>query len=575
MVKQIIRNGVKNGKSLLFRKQKTILSGAFVIGFMLFISALLGLVKKRLYASIITPGLELDVFFAAFRLPDFVFQLLITGSLNAAFIPIFSLYISKEDKQKTWGFVSLILNLVLIIFITLSMVMFIFAGFFGRLVGPGFNPEQLELLVRLMRILLIAPILLGLSSFTAGVLQSFKRFLLPYFSPVVYNLGAILGIVFLYPAFGMEGAAWGVVIGAIAHFLIQLPALRHLGFKYSLTLKVKDVYLKQMLKLSLPRTIGAGIEQIKTLIFTNLASFLPVGSLSFFDLGQSITNLPISILGISIAQASLPQFASLHAKGDWPTLRKTFASSFNQILFLILPISVILVVLKIPVVRLIYGAGKFSWEDTVLTAWVVALFSISIFAQALNALMVRLFYALHETKLPVLMGLLGMCASLIVAIGSLNNYIPSLKIGGRILIPTNQIHGLVLGISMGSLVEFVFLFGFLTRKKLIETRFFINTPLKIIFSCLVLGLVIYVPVQILDEVFIDTTRVINLVILVWLVVSFGLTTYLVLAWILGIEQLRIVFKVLLKLKNFRKNLKNLVKSPQIVSTTMLEDGTEK
>lgn len=563
MVKKILRQSVQNGSNLLFQKQKTILSGAFVIGVMLLASAILGLIRKRLYASIITPGPELDVFFAAFRLPDLIFQFLIAGTLNAAFIPIFSSYIAKHDRQKTWEFVSSILNIAGITFSIIAIVFFIFARPFSAIIGPGFTPEQTELLVRLMRILLVAPILLGISSFVAGTLQSFKRFFLPFFSPVIYNLGTIFGIIFLYPLFGIEGAAWGVVIGAVGHFIIQLPALFHIGFRYRPVIRFDDVYFVKMLKLSLPRTFGSGIEQIKSVVLINLASFLRPGSISFFDLGQSIANVPLSILGYSLAQASFPQFASLYAKNDIPNLKKTFSSSFNQILFFIMPVSVFLVVLKIPVVRLIYGAGDFTWDDTVLTSWVVALFGIGIFAQALNGLMFRLLYAMHETKMPVVLALVSMAVSLVTAFVMLFGF------GWK------DVRGLALAVTVGALIEFIILIVALVRRGLIDPRSFLITPIKILLCSLLMVIIVYVPVQVLDEVFIDTKRVVNLVILVWLVSSLGITTYLFTSWILGVQELKVVFRILLKVKDFRENVEKFTRSSHMVTSDVLDESTEK
>lgn len=556
MVKQILQRGVKTGGGLLFSKQRTILSGALVIGIMLFASALLGLVKKRLYAGIITPGPELDAFFAAFRLPDLVFQLLIGGSLNAAFIPVFTGYISQESKKSAWEFVSATLNAVLVGFGLLGIVAFFFADKLALLVGSGFSPEQMELLIRLMKILLISPVLLGVSSFVAGTLQAFQRFFMPFLAPLLYNLGAIFGIVVLYPIMGLEGAAWGVVIGSLCHFLVQLPALWHLGFKYSLKLNFRDKQLIRIAKLSIPRTLGIGVEQIKTLVLINIASHLPGGAISFFDLGQSIINLPISILGVSIAQASLPQFSALYAQKDVKNLKKTFLSSFNQIIFFILPVSVILIVLKIPVVRLIYGAGKFSWDDTVLTAWVVALLSVGVFAQALNNLVVRFFYALHETRKPVLVGSIGMFISLIVAIG---------LIWWR---PSLGVKALALSVSAGAVIELVLLMGLLVKRGIGNFREFIVTPIKMVVSAFIMALVVYVPVRVLDQVFIDTTRVVNLVILVWLVTSFGLTSYLLSTWLLGVPELKVVLRILMKARSFQRSVQKVFKSPGLVSATI-------
>lgn len=563
MVKKAVQSTVRNGTNFLFKQQKTILSGAAVIGVMLLGSAILGLVKKRLYASIITPSPELDAFFAAFRLPDLVFQLLVAGSLNAAFIPLFSEQIAKRSKKLAWEFASAVLNLAVLTFTALGLVIFFFARPLSALVASGFDANQTDLLVSLMRILALSPIFLGVSSFISGTIQSFRRFLIPFLSPIIYNLGAILGVLFLYPLWGLEGAAWGVVAGSVGHLLIQLPLLRHLEFNYTATLNIKDKLLRKMALLSIPRSIGLAAEQIKTLILVNLASLLPAGSISFFDLAQSIHNVPIGIFGVSIAQASLPALSELTAQKDLKKFQQTLLGGVNQILFLILPVSVVLIVLKIPVVRLVYGAGpQFTWTDTVVTSWVLAFFAMGMFAQAVNALLVRSFYALHETKIPVALGVVAMAVSLISAVGLV------------LLLPEQKVKGLALGVSIGAVLE-MFLLAFLLHRRLeFNLAKLAKTPMKIFFSAAVMAISVYVPVQILDEVFIDTTRVVNLLILVWLVLSFGGVVYLLLNWFLGVEEIRIVFRLLWRLRNFKDESASPTQVPTPPPTDYLDESIE-
>ncbi len=562
MVKRVIRNGLKNSAGLLFKQQKSILSGAAVIGVMLFTSAILGLIKKRLYASVITPGPELDAFFAAFHLPDFIFQLLVAGSLNAAFIPLFSEQISRKGKDEAWRFASTVLNLSLFVFISLATLLFLFARQLSLLVASGFSPEQTELLIRLIRILALSPIFLGVSSFISGTIQSFRRFLVPFLSPVIYNLGAILGILVLYPVFGLEGAAWGVVIGSLGHLLIQIPLLRHLEFNYSLAFSIRDKLIQKMARLSLPRSIGLAAEQIKTLILVNLASLLPVGAISFLDLAQSIYNVPIGIFGVSIAQASLPELARLAAKQEKKQFQETLLGALNQVLFFILPVSVVLIVLKIPVVRLIYGAGKFDWQDTVSTAWVLALLSLGMFAQAMNSLLVRAYYALQETRTPVLVGLIAMLVSLFSAVVLV------------LLLPTQKVKGIAFAISLGSVLENVALFFFLHKRLKFNLVKLAKTPSKIFFSAVVMALTIYLPVKILDQVFIDTTRVVNLVILVWLVFSFGWTVYFLLNWFLGVPEIRVVFRLLLRLRDLKNEFASLTQVPRLPPASFPDETIE-
>ena len=559
MVKEIITRSLKNSSNLLFKQQSSILSGAVVISLMLLASAVLGLVKKRLYASIITPGPELDVFFAAFKLPDITFQLLVGGALNAAFIPVFSDLIAHKDNKESWSFVSNILNTVTVFSTILGVIFFIFAPKLTFLVGVGFTPEENIILVNIIRILILAPIILGISSFIAGTLQSFKRFFLPFLSPVIYNLGAIFGVVVLYPFWGIYGAAIGVLIGAVGHFVIQIPALLHLGFRYKFNLDLTDVSLRKVVKLSIPRAIGSGVEQIKQLMYINLGSVLPRGSISFFDLGQSIAMLPVSIIGVSFSQASLPEMASLYARKDYTKLASTFLSTFNQILFFTVPVCVALIVLKIPVVRLVYGAGNFSWDDTVLTAWVMAAFAIGVVFQAVNNLLIRLFFAMHETKLPVYIGIISIVVGLLSALAIVIYY------------PGLGIKGLATTISVASIIEFVLLIGFIVRKKIITLGELITTPLRIGIASVITAFSIYIPVKYLDTVFLDTTRVVNLVILVWLVLCFGAVTYLVSTWVLGVKELKVILKILIRVDEFRKNLENSFRTLPTMGVTSVDD----
>ncbi len=545
----MVKNFIKNGKNIFLNEQKTILSGAAVISLMLLVSAVLGLIKMRLYAGVLGVGAEFDTFVAAFKIPDFVFQLVVVGSLNAAFIPIFSEFIGKKEASAAWRFASNILNLSFLIFSILSSLFFVFAPFLSTLVAAGFPPAQSAQLVTLMRIMLISPILLGFSSFISGCLQSFKRFLVPFLSPIFYNLGAIFGVLFLYKPLGLPGLAWGVVLGAFFHLLIQIPLLRYLGFQYSLTFSFKDELVAKMAKLALPRTIGLAAEQIKSVVLTNFASLLPAGNISLLRFGESIQTVPLSVIGVAIAQAALPSLA--REAHDKKLFRQTLSTSFLQMLYLVLPISVILIVLKIPVVRLILGIGKFDWAATVNTSWVLALFALSLFAQSANALFVRAFYALQDTKTPVAISVFSVIVSLMIALA---------------LLPFLQIRALPLGVSIGAFLEFILLFCFLDKKISFDKKEIITAAVKICFAAAALAICVYVPVKVLDQVFIDTTRVVNLIILVWLVLSFGGTVYLFLTWFLGCKEIRLFVILLLKLKNWREAVltaRKITPTPQL------------
>lgn len=541
----MVKDLLGRSKDFLFQEQKTILSAAFIISGMSLTASLLGLIKMRLYAGILGAGLQFDTFVAAFKLPDFIFQLIVVGSLNAAFIPLFSEIITKNDARSAWRFASNILNISLLLFSFVSLIIFIFAGQLTTIVAAGFDPSQTKELIDLIRIMLLSPILLGVSSFISGSLQSFKRFLIPFLAPIVYNFGAIFGVLFLYQPLGLKGLAWGVVLGSFLHLLIQIPLLLHLGFHYQPSVSFKDDLSRKMFFLSVPRTLGLAAEQIKAVILVNLASLLPSGAISVMRFGESIATVPVSLFGAAIAQASLPTL-SHEAMTDLEKLKETFLSSFHEILYLSVPSSIILIVLKIPVVRLILGVGRFDWNATVATAWVLAILAMSLFAQSLVHLIVRTFYALQDTKTPLFISIASVIVSLAFSV-----YFSSLY----------QVRGLVLGVTIGSILEFMALFFFLDKRLSFDKWKIIGPSFRIFLSSFVMALTIYIPVKILDQVFLDTNRTVNLIILVWLVLTLGISTYLLLTWLMGCREIKIFFKILLRLKNLRENITSLSRLP--------------
>lgn len=545
----------KNGKKLIYQEHTTILSGALVIGFLMLLSKVLGLVKVRLYAGVLGASATYDIFVAADRIPDLMYQLIIVGSLNAAFIPLFTEYITNKGSSKAWTFASSVMNWTVIAFSVVGAVMWLFAEQLSYFVAAGFTASQRVELVSLMRILLLAPVILGISSYVAGTLQSFRRFFIPFLSPLLYNLGAIFGLIVLYPFMGVEGLAWGVIVGAFLHLLIQVPLLLHLGFSYHPTLELGEE-LKRLIYLSLPRTVGVGVEQIKGVVITNFASLLTAGSISILRFAESIYLVPLHIVGVAIAQASLPTMSEQAARKNHGHLKETFIASWHQILFLVVPMTVILIVLKIPVVRLVLGTGVFDWEATVLTAWVMALLSLGLVANASNTLILRAFFALCETKLPVLISVLGGVVGVLLAATFMGPW---------------GVSGLAFGITIGTVLEFVLLLWLLDVRLHFDKRLLFMPAINIAISGIFMAVMVYVPVRYLDQVFLDTTRVVNLLILVWLVLTTGGVTYLVSTWMLGVDQITMFFKILWKLRDIREAVSTAKKVHDTQQPSLLED----
>jgi putative peptidoglycan lipid II flippase len=538
-----MKNFLKNSTNLLFYKQTSILSAAFIIMVAVFASGILGVVKNRLLAGAFFGGNEwqLDVYFAAFRLPDMIFQLLVTGSLSAAFIPVFSGLLENRGK-KAYEVASSVINIGLLIFVVFSGLIFVFAHPFSRMIAQGFSTDMITLMVKLTRIMLVAQLFFIVSNFLTGIIQSHQRFLIPAFAPVAYNLGIILGVVILSPVMGIYGPTIGVVIGAFLHFIIQLPLAVKLGFKHSLLFDIKDKFVREVGKLMLPRTIALAVSQIDLTNDVFLASTMVAGSLSIFYFAQNLMLLPVRLFGATIGQASLPALSKEYAKKDMDNFKNIFLSSFTQILYLTFLASAILIILRVPVVRIALGAKNFTWKATILTGKVLAFFAISIFAQALIHLLARAFYALHDTKTPLFISVFTIILNVIL----------SLFFTFGIGLP---VFGLALATSMANILNACLLLFYLSRKVGGFPRENFAWPVgKILVAALTTAFALYIPMKFLDRYILDTTRTVNLVLLTMVATASGAGVYFLMSWLLRIKQLQLIISLFYRIKQWRRAL---------------------
>lgn len=538
MVTQILKNGV----GFFTKKQNTILSAAFVISGMMLLSRVLGLIRARLLAGTFGAGPELDIYFASFRLPDLLFQLLVMGALSSSFIPVFTSYLEKKEKEEAWRVANYVINASTIIFAILTFFIFVFTEPLARIIAPDYQTWQISEMVKLMRVMMVGQFFLIISNFVTGILQSFKRFLIPAIAPVLYNVGIIAGLYLWADKYGILAPAIGVVIGCFLHLAIQLPLLSKMGWKkFSFRIDLKNTGLREVGRLMLPRTLGLAVNQIDPTVDLVLASAI-TGGTSVFNLALNIQSVPVGLFGFAIGTAALPTLSREYGtKENYDKFKQIFLDSFHQILFLTVPASVFLIILRVPIVRLFLGTGKFDWNDTLMTALALGMFSISIAAQSLVHLLARAFYALHETKIPVFSSLVSVVVNVIAAILLVKT---PLSIGGLALAASlaNIVNAGILLVALSIRLE-----GF-DRKKLV-------TPvMKLGFVSVMMGIAIYLPVKILDQVFLDTSYTANLLILVILVSSFGMMVFLGLSYILDIKELRILIHFLKKLRELPKRL---------------------
>ena len=423
----------------LFNNQsKTITSAAIILGAASLVSRLLGILRDRILAGEFGAGVELDMYYAAFRIPDLVFNLLILGALSAGFIPVFTGYLSK--KEKAWELVNVVLNVMLVSMVLISGLLIVLAPWLTRLIAPGFSPEQLKITTVLTQIMFLSPILLGISGLFGSVLQSFKRFFVYSIAPILYNVGIIIGVLFFVPILGIYGLAWGVVFGASMHMIIQLLATLSLGYCYRWSFNLSHRGLKKILMMMVPRTLGLAITQINFLIVTIIGSTLAAGSITIFNLASNIQSFPLGIFGISFAIAAFPTLSELNKKRK--KFIETLSLTIRQILFFIIPASALLIILRAQIVRVILGSGRFDWEDTVLTLETLSLFAFSLFAQAIILVLIRAFYARRDSKTPFYTGLISAFANIILAV---------------MLVESLGVAGLALAFSLASILNLVLL----------------------------------------------------------------------------------------------------------------------
>lgn len=533
---------LKKSLALLTLQQTNILSAAFIIMGTVIFSQLLGLVRQRLLVGIFGASNTLGVYLAAGRLPDFVFQIIIAGALSSAFIPVFSDYLVKNKEEEGYTFASTLLALGLLLFFVVSLILFLFAPFFARLVAPGFSPTEIHLMGQLMQVMLIGELLFIIGSFLSAVLQSYNHFFIPGIAAALYNLGIILGLVLLSPFVGIFAPAYGVIIGALFFVVLQIPLTRHVGFRFHVSGLLHNKGIAEVFHLMWPRTISLAIFQVGTLITVTLVSFLPDAGRNYviLDYAQTLAFAPVGLFGQTIAQAAFPVLS--RQKDTISAFKITFLTSFFQMLYLILPVSVLLIVLRIPVVRLIYGASLFDWPATVLTGRTLALFAISLFAQALIYLVSRGFYALHDTKIPLIVG--AVTTAIMLGLGAVSVLIWHLGVGS-----------IAIAYSIGSVLQFVILFIWLDRKiHGFDKHELIRTTAKLTFASICTAFALYIPIKLLDQLVFDTTKTINLLILTGISSIIGLGIYVLITWFLDVKEAKTYVLMLKKLGNWQEIL---------------------
>ncbi len=580
-------------------KQKNSISFVMLL---LLITKILGFLKLRTIAQLFGVSHELDIFWAAFTIPDMLFMLLVAGSINAAIIPTLSEIFRKEGKDSLDKFFNHLMVIVSSLLIFIALILFIFTPQlatlltesevlqdflkFGQRVGSG----DFDLFVSLTRIMMLSPVLLGISGLVTGYLQVRKQFFVTSLAPLFYNLAMILGSVVLVVGFnmGVEGVAISAVLGSLVHLLVQIPKFKEyfdspIEFGISPLIEgLKHNKTMQAVRLALPRTIAVLGEQINTIVNTLISFSLAAGALSAYKFAVSLHLFPINIIGSAIAQVALPSLEE--SCEDEDKYCKVLNSSIQKALFLVLPIVSILIILRLPIVRLAYGVGAFDWRATILTAWCLLLLSFSVIGQSIDQILLRAFYALKETWLPLIAVTVGIIVNIGFAIfltNFLSHYYDWRPILEQMFMQIKDSNGAGLGPVLGSfikdsvrwattrgtsdlavgglslslsisyLVEMVVLSLLLNLKvKVITWKKTIIPSLMKLMNAFLMSLGMYFVFKLFDFQ-LDTTRTISIVILTVVTTAYGFLSYFVGCKVFGIQEVNLLDEII---EDIKKNL---------------------
>jgi putative peptidoglycan lipid II flippase len=397
---------VKRVFKFMYSEIRGLHQAAYILALFAFGSQLLALVRDRLLAHTFGAGNELDIYYTAFKLPDLMFALFASVLSVYVLLPFVTRAREVGGAPSGANILGQMFTIFLVVYTLVATLLFIFAPYVVKVVFPGLVGDS-ETVVTLLRILLLQPLLLGISSLFGVVTQLSQRFVLYAISPLIYNLGIIFGIAVLYPHLGLVGLVVGVVLGALGHMLVQLPLILKSELSFGLVKQFDFVLLRSILFVAIPRAITLSVQQVVLLVLVGMATLMTAGSVSIFQFAYNLQSVPLAIIGMSYSVAAFPVLANLFAQNKQDIFNIHVYTALRHIIFWSFPIIALIIVLRAQIVRVVLGSGEFDWNDTRLTAAMLALFTIALTAQSFMLLLVRAFYAGGNTRLPLIIALIG------------------------------------------------------------------------------------------------------------------------------------------------------------------------
>jgi len=488
--------------SIFNREWNGLHSTAYLLGGFALFSQILALFRDRLLAHIFGAGAQLDVYYAAFRIPDLLYVSIASLVSITILIPFLAERLRPEDGEEARRFVRGIFTFFSLLIGACSIVAFFLVPALSHVLVPGFSDADRSLFIFITRLFLLSPILLGISSILGSVVQIYRKFFVYALAPVVYNVGIILGILFFSESMGVIGVAWGVVIGACFHLLIQLPIFFKEGFSLRFE-RLSYAEIRQVVFLALPRTLTLSAANISLIALVAAGSLLASGSIAVFSFAFNLQSVPLSIIGVSYSIAAFPTLARLFAGGATREFAAHVALAARHILLWSIPIIVLVVVLRAQIVRTVLGSGLFDWSDTRLTAAALGLFVLSLAAQSIALLLTRAYYAAGRTRTPLI---INVGASFIAAaVGVIGAFSFHVSEGARSFfeeilrisaIPGSEVVILAGAYALGQIVAGILLFSSFRRDFPGFSLALGRSFFQIISASLVMGVVAYITLAI-------------------------------------------------------------------------------
>ncbi len=533
-------------REMIFARQTSLLSSTIIISVMVIVSRLFGFMRYRIFASYFTKE-ELDIFFAAFRIPDLIFEILITGALTTSLIPFYIRYQKNKELQDIN--ISSIMNVIMIVLLGSVVILTFLLPYIMAFITPGFPKEKIDQIVSYSQILLIGQLPFFIfGTFLTGISQARKVFLIPSLAPIIYNVAIIIFTFFFAHSLYLLAPVLGVVVGAFLFFVIQLPVLAVANLEYKFLVIHKKVVI-EFFRIAIPRIVTVIVAQIEATIDLTLTSLIAPGAYTVFYLAQHLQLLPVSVLGIAFGQASLPYLTELYQENRLSEFREIIVKSILNLFFFTIPIMGILIFARTPIVRFFFGGDKFDWNATVSTAVTLSFFALSIPFHSVYYFITRCFYALFDSKTPFYISVVSISINALLSL--------YLVVGLKLPVWS-------LAFSFSTAITFqVILLLILLYKRIHGFSIYIllRQTTKMALVAAIASFFSYYVEKLLDGLILDTSRTINVFLLLIITATIYFSLYFFLAWVFNISEIAFITKIVGKMKYYQKRIFEVYTSP--------------